>query len=390
MVDKDSALQEYLDSIYVISHSYSTIATYRLSIINKNKVGFRDFIIQKYGVDEIQLVDKIKKEELDAYKILKEFVIFLDKEGYTSKSIQSRMAAVKGYLRHLGIKIYSEDFKLSVRLPKNIRQQEEPLTKATISRILRHLPLKLQTVVLVLSASGMRIGELVQLKLSDIDFDTKPITIRIRAETTKTRQSRETFLTTEAANVLKDYLKRYFGWVDGQKNEHLKNKTLFGRTSLVKSEKVKGERKQPRHLLESCTLMKMLAWYISKIPELDEKNPNGRRKIHFHALRKFFRTTTGNICGRDFAEAILGHSFYMDTYYNLPADERRKLYLKAEPYITISDFTSVEKNLTEISERQKILEEKLARIELYSQKEGIHVPKFLTENESNAIINVTT
>ena len=88
MVDKDTALQEYLDSIYVISHSYSTIATYRLSIVNKNKVGFRDFIEQKYGIDEIQLVDKVKKEENDVYKILKEFVIFLDKEGYTSKSIQ--------------------------------------------------------------------------------------------------------------------------------------------------------------------------------------------------------------------------------------------------------------------------------------------------------------
>jgi integrase len=168
-----------------------------LSIVNKNKVGFRDFIEQKYGFDEIKLVEKIKSQELDAYKILKEFVIFLDKNGYTSKSIQTRLASVKGYLRHLGVKIYSEDFKYSVKLPKNVRQREEPITKATIARVLKHLPLKLQTVVIVLCASGMRIGELVQLKLSDIDFNANPTIIRIRAETTKTKQSRETFLTAE-------------------------------------------------------------------------------------------------------------------------------------------------------------------------------------------------
>lgn len=373
MVDKDTALQEYLDSIYVISHSYSTIGTYRLSIVNKNKVGFRDFIEQKYGLDEIKLVEKIKKEELDAYKILKEFVIFLDKNGYTSKSIQTRMASVKGYLRHLGIKIYSEDFKHSVRLPKNIRQREEPLTKATIVRVLKHLPLKLQTVVIVLCASGMRIGELVQLKLSDIDFDTTPTMIRIRAETTKTRQSRETFLTGEATNIVKDYLKRYFGWVEGQRNDQLKNEVIFGRTSKVKSE-IKNIGKQPRHLLESATLMKSLANYLEKVPELNLKNPNGRKQIHFHALRKFFRTTAGNVCGRDFAEAIIGHGFYMDTYYNLSTEERRNLYLKAEPHLTISDITGLEKNLKEVSDRQKELEDMVLPLLQYAKDHGISIP----------------
>jgi integrase len=372
MINKNIALQDYLDSIYVISHSYSTIGTYRLSIVNKNKVGFRDFIEQKYGIDEIKLVEKIKKDELDPYVVLKEFVIFLDKNGYTSKSIQTRMASVKGYLRHLGIKIYSEDFKYSVRLPKTIRQREEPITKAIIVRILKHLPPKLQTAVVILSASGMRIGELVQLKLSDIDFTTIPTMIKIRAETTKTKQSRDTFLTEEATNMLKDYLKRYFGWVEGERNERLKDKNIFGRTSKVKS-KIKNIGKQPMHLLESATLMKSFANYLEKVPELNQKNPNGRKQIHFHALRKFFRTTVGNVCGRDFAEVIIGHGFYMDTYYNLSPEDRRKLYLKAEPYLTISDFTKIERSLEAVSEKQKEIDERLTNVE----KNRVQVPAFL-------------
>lgn len=77
LINKDTALQEYLDSIYVISHSYSTVSTYRLSIVNQNKVGFRDFIEQKYGFDEIKLVEKIKNQEFDVYKILKENTWFV-------------------------------------------------------------------------------------------------------------------------------------------------------------------------------------------------------------------------------------------------------------------------------------------------------------------------
>jgi hypothetical protein len=56
----------------------------------------------------------------------------------------------------------------------------------------------------------------------------------------------------------------------------------------------------------------------------------------------------GNVCGRNFAEAIIGHDFYMDTYYNLSTEDRRKLYLKAEPYLTISDTTVVEKNIKDL------------------------------------------
>ncbi len=87
----------------------------------------------------------------------------------------------------------------SVKLPKRIKHREEPLTKEihcqVTSRVYRS---SLHTAILVAIASGMRIGEIVQLKISDIDFESRPTKIRIRADTTKTKQSRETFLTNEA------------------------------------------------------------------------------------------------------------------------------------------------------------------------------------------------
>ena len=377
ILNKSNELEDYLSAIYIMSHSYSTVSSYRLSIVNKNKSGFRDFLQQKYNIDEFELVYRIKKKELDVYVILKEFVIFLDKLDYKPNSIQQRLAAAKGYLRHLGLKIYSEDCKL-IRLPKKIRQREEPLTKEMILRVLRSIPQKLQTIILVLTSSGMRIGELVQLRLADVDFTTTPTIIRIRAQTTKTRESRETFLTSEATSSFKDYLKRFFGWKEDEDNSHLKDTIIFGRTSQIKNQNKKSQSKIPPHLTAEVLLMGTLSYHLDKVPGLDVKNPSGRRVIHFHAFRKFFRTTVGNVCGRDYAEALMGHGFYMDTYYNLPNDKRREMYMDTEPYLTISDFKAVEKNLKSLSTEYSQLKKDFEDLKQYLRTSSIHVPKSMT------------
>ena len=63
----DQALEDYLAPVYIMSHSHSTRSSYKLSIVNKNKSGFRDFLQQKYEFNEFQLVEKVKSEELDIY-----------------------------------------------------------------------------------------------------------------------------------------------------------------------------------------------------------------------------------------------------------------------------------------------------------------------------------
>ena len=46
-------LDDYLSSMYTLSHSYSTVSSYRLSITNKNKTGFREFLKEKYDLEII-------------------------------------------------------------------------------------------------------------------------------------------------------------------------------------------------------------------------------------------------------------------------------------------------------------------------------------------------
>lgn len=373
----DQPLEDYLSSIFIMSHSSSTVSSYRLAITNKNKTGFREFLSEKHSIDEFSLVKKINDSSLDIYKILNEFVVFLDSNEYKPKSIMTRMAAVKGYLRNLGLKISVEDYKQMVRIPRIIRQREVPITKELITKLQRNLPPKLQTVILVLSSSGMRLGELVQLEFDDIDFQTHPVTIRLRAETTKTRTERETYLTTEATNSLKEYIKRSFGWKENEDNLHLRNIKIFGRTSKIINLKRKLNPQQPPHLHAESLLHNSLRYFLEKNPELNSKNKSGRKVVHFHAFRKYFRTTVGNACGRDFAEELMGHGFYMDTYYQLSVEKRREMYLLAEPHLTVSDFKAVEKDMKILTTKYQNLENKVDDLMAYLRTNSIEVPDFL-------------
>jgi len=367
----DPIFQTYLDSLYIISHSQGTLSM-NLSGLKR----FESYVKQKHGSNVAKLIEQISNGMLNPFSVLQNFVIYLDQEGKRPTSIKCWLSSTKGFLRQQGIKIYSEDFKQNVRVPKTIRQREDPLTKEIIVRLLQIVPFKLRAVILVALASGMRIGEIVQLKISDIDFESEPLKIRIRAETTKTKESRETFLTQEATRIVKDYLRRYYNWNSDQKNEQLQNQIIFGRTVGIKSNNSRTLKKNPARN-DTTNLGLSLRYYTSKIPELARLNENGRNMIHFHAFRTFFRTTVGNAVGRDFAEAIIGHHFYLDSYYNLPEEERKKLYLKAEPYITISDFRRVEKDLISMKKKQEEIEEK--QIELIQALQGDHIllPKLL-------------
>lgn len=335
----DSLFSPYLDSIRVLSNSEGTVKSY-VSSLNH----FKAFAESKFQCQINEAIIRIKNgDPNDVYRLLNEFVVYLFKLEKKPATIKVAFAATKGLLRHYGIKIYNEDVKQQVKILKNLKHREEPLTKEILVRLLRIVPLKLQTVILVASSSGMRIGELVQLRISDINFGSRPTEIHIRAETTKNRQARDTFTTSEATIALKDYLAASFGWKEGESNQALQNTVIFGRTSQGKKT---GDQKQFKSVSSAkSVLSESLRRYVNRIPELNRLNENGRRMIHNHAFRKYCRTIIGDAVGRDFAEALLGHGFYMDTYYSQSKEKRREMYLQAEPHLTISDFVQIEKSM---------------------------------------------
>ena len=354
----------FLESVRLLSNSRFTIKSYNTGITH-----FEKFLAAKHQLDVESTVTKLQNNEFDIYKLLQEFVIHLNSNGVGGGATRSYLASSKGFLRHLGIKINTDDFKQLVKIPRIIKTKEIPITKEMITRLLHVSDKRLQTAILVSVSGGMRLEEMVHLRISDINFETVPTIVTIRSETAKRRVGRDTFLTSEATQILKDYISIQFGWGENKDNSHLNNTYIFGRFSNEKT--VKG-----KFSIDSAksTLQKLLRENIQKIPELEIFNENGRYAIHFHGFRKYFRTNVGNVCGRDYAEALMGHGFYMDTYYQLSEEKKIHMYLDAEPQLTISDFKEVEKNIKTLSIQNSQLEEKFNDLLSYLRTNKIEVP----------------
>jgi len=221
------------------SRSYRTVKTYDHSL---NK--FEEFIRVEHNLDYEQLIRAISTKKLQALDVLDDFYTFLTqykmkngKVGFANGTTRTYIIVAKEFLNSSGVKLYNEEVRQRFRLPKRQQAHEEQLTKNIINRVIRSAGLKLATVVLIVCSSGMRIGEINQLKLSDINFDTTPTTILIRKETTKTREARYTHISTETTNSLKDYLAKTFGWKVGMKSD----KFVFMQTHEEKIAKYKEQ-----------------------------------------------------------------------------------------------------------------------------------------------------
>lgn len=352
----------FLDKKFRYSKSYATRQTYRLAL---NK--FREFLRTRHSIDLSQVIGECEAKALDPISILDEYYTYLTgcklktgRIGYSNSSMTTQITVAKEFLNSQNLHIYNEDLKQKFRLPKKRVVFEEGLTKEILVRLLHNCTPKLQTAILVCLSSGARLGELVQLKTSDIDFDTTPTTIKLRQETTKTRETRFTHISAEATNALKDYLhKRFATSEEGRADKYIFLKYEGDAQNVEYDRAVRTAR---------STFVEALELTVKKVPELSVKNENGRNRIHFHALRAWFKTQVTNSHQSDFAEALMGHKSLKLVYYRQNSKDRQKIYLEVEPALTISDFSKVEATMEDLKAEVASL-----KIELEKQRQRIEI-----------------
>ena len=319
----------YLERKFRVSRSYATKESY-MRILHR----FADYIQNHRNEDIEELFEQFKQGKQDPIEILDQYFSFLASgpKILSNNTIRLYVTIAKDFLNYLGCKIYIEDIKQRFRLPKARHAYEEGLTKETINRLVRFANPKLATSILMACSSGMRISELLQLRLSDIDFTRVPTTVIIRAETTKTRETRLTHISAEATNSLKDYLNRFsitdylFLKKDHQNEEQYNRDVVTTRQSFER----------------------MLRHVRQNIAELNKKNENGRNSIHFHAFRAWFKTQVTDAHQSDFAEALMGHKSLKIIYYRQNDKARSKTYLDVEHALTISDTEKIDRDYSDM------------------------------------------
>lgn len=177
-------------------------------------------------------------------------------------------------------------------------------THEELKRILQHGETKARALGLLASSSGTRIGALLKLTESDIDFDKDPVRIYLPAAITKNNKPRVTFMSNEAKDAVKAWIKERDDYLD---------------SAVRKSKSLKcGKDPEDERLFPMSEATANTMWLrLLKKSGLDQKDKStGIHRLHFHTLRKYFDT---NMAAADIPESVIGclmgHAGYLDRAY---------------------------------------------------------------------------
>lgn len=348
---------------------------------------FEEFIKSNHNftVDELT----IKKTFVtDIYDLLSAYVSYLINRGNLSNSsIKNRVINVKNFLEFYDIDINPYKFKKRVKVPRVFNQYKEALPKEEIIRMLENCKnFKLKCFLLLLATTGARASEAASIRLRDIDF--KNSKVNFRAEFTKTKVSRYSFMTSELSIFLHE-------WIDTKYRERRltsKNrKDMYVKPSpkpddLVFSSAFTYERdilnhKDKKSMISEHDLISnlysvLVVEFNKLVKQLKIGYESGdKRHIYtFHSFRRFVKTTISDLGYQDFSEFFIGHAG--STYWRKSNKEKLELFKKIEPYLTYLDQRGLETKGRDLQSQNEQLQS-----EIVDLRQNIHkIMEMIGEN----------
>jgi integrase len=324
-IDKYPKSRAFLDTIG--KNSIRTRSNYWTGLVHLQRFLYHRFN-HEHNVDSI--IDLLLNDQINVYELLDAFVSYEStnesQERKLPQNIKTYLVGIKSYFAYYDIDIIPSKFKRKVKIPKTLKEKEEPIDAADIRKILLSCNnRRLKTYLLILASGGLRAVEGCAIRIKDINFEGSPTMIHIRAEYTKTRVGRDIYISDEATR----YLKQWLDWKYRERSTSPDD--LVFNTFRVKS------KPEILYVKIGTEFTKVL-----KIAGLDERKEGmRRRKITLHSLRRFVKTVISDEVGGDYSEWFLGHNG--SVYYTKKESERREIYLtKCMKYLTFLDYTAIE------------------------------------------------
>ena len=184
--------------------------------IRQHKITLKKYFLHydkdpdKYIVDIRDQNNHDRNKTIDQYeKDITQYRNYLTREEYSPKAIHNYISSVKMFLEHHRIDLDKAFWKKLKQ--RGIEKVAEPICDfkipkpSDLKQILTHASTKIRSMALLQSSSGLRIGEVCNLKLSDIDLDYEYPHITLRK--TKTRAKGRTRCSPEAKEAIIEWLK---------------------------------------------------------------------------------------------------------------------------------------------------------------------------------------
>jgi site-specific recombinase XerD len=164
--------------------------------------------------DLIDFLEELKRDHV--HRITKndlcKFITYLQKKGYTKKSIAAKAITAKTFFKFLEVNEYITSNPATVL--ESIKQEQKDQSPRILStveyRALRDVASeepRNYAIIELLLQTGIKIGELTRIKLSDITFKKGKTTAKLDIRNTKDTIERTIPLNNSAEKAIKDYLK---------------------------------------------------------------------------------------------------------------------------------------------------------------------------------------
>lgn len=169
--------------------SKNTILAYETDLI-----AFFNFLSEK----EINDLNEIKRRVFSAY------IKFLVKKEISASTITRKIASVKGFFKYLCHKrIIKINPAMSVNSPKLPKRLPKVLNISEINKIIKtHLTLQDYTIIELLYSAGIRVSELTELNIKNIDLKQKMIKVLGKGS-----KERIIPINSKCVEIIKKYLK---------------------------------------------------------------------------------------------------------------------------------------------------------------------------------------
>jgi integrase len=326
-------------------------------------VYLQQFVVPNYsGLNIDIIINSINEGTIDVYRFLDRFVAFLQTKKLSKASMNQYMNYVKSYLQYHDVDIVPYKFKRRVMVPKIPQEDAQPIDQNDIRTIIQKCHnRRLKTYLLVLASSGVRPIEACAIRVCDINFNTSPVQLHVRAEYTKTKKSRDIFISDEAARWLKEWIEYRFGVV---LDKTKKIDRRIGESLVFQVYNIDKCRATPQ------SIYKKLVHQFHKVlvaVDFDQRKDGmpQRRKITLHSFRRFVKTALSDSdeSGSDYSEWFIGHK--KSSYWTKKPEARAEKYAKSMKYLTFLDYSTLkatgktmEARINELEKGKQIMDQK--------------------------------